>query len=171
MQTKEPRRPGEVVFNLALLAGSIFLFWQAYRISGFGGLSAPGAVPLVVTATMVVCAALTVIDSLRKPGVTAEAFWRQILPMPVIVTVVLIAAYALALKPLGFIPTSLVFLWVLLKYFTGRSLMWSGMIALLTVAIIWVVFRMIFTVLMPEGIVPEREIIAAVRNLLSGGGR
>lgn len=171
MQTKEPRRPGELAFNLAMLAGSLFLFYSAYGISGFEALSAPGAVPLVATGTMVVCAALVALDTLRKSGVTGETFWRQILPVQVVVTVVLITAYALALKPVGFIPTSLVFLWVLVKYFTGRSLAWSGMIALLTVAAIWVIFRMVFTVLMPEGIVPEREIIAFVRNLLSGGGR
>ncbi|HMO08481.1 MAG TPA: tripartite tricarboxylate transporter TctB family protein [Paracoccaceae bacterium] len=170
MQTNEPRRPGELLFNLAMLAASLFLFYSAWRISGFEALSAPGAVPMVATGTMALCAALIVADSLRKSGVTGETFWRQILPVPVVVTVVMITAYALALRPLGFLPTSLLFLWVLIRYFTGRSLGWSLMISVMTVAIIWVVFRMIFTVLMPEGIVPEREIIAFVRNLLSGRG-
>ena len=34
---------------------------------------------------------------------------------------------------------------------------------------IYIVFRLVFTVLLPEGIVPEREILAFFRNLMAGG--
>ena len=35
---------------------------------------------------------------------------------------------------------------------------------------IWLVFRIVFTVLMPAGIVPEAEFIQIFRNLFNGGG-
>ena len=170
MQGKQPRRPGETVFNAAMLLGSLYLLWSAWGISGFEALSAPGSVPMLTTALMVVCAGLVLRDTLRKPAMTSERLSRDILPMPVIVTMVLIGAYALALKPLGFLPTSFLFLTVLIRYLAGGSILRAALLSLGIVALIYAVFRLVFTVLMPAGIVPEAEILAFVRGLLSGGG-
>lgn len=170
MQTKQPRRPGELVFNLAMVLGSLFLLWSAYGISGFEALSAPGAIPLVTTAVMVVCGALILRDTLRKSATTAEKLERDILPLPVIVTILAILAYALALKPLGFLPTSFLFLTGLIGYLRGGSLLRAAIQSLLIVALIYLIFRIVFTVLMPPGIVPEAEIIAWVKSLFAGGG-
>jgi putative tricarboxylic transport membrane protein len=87
----------------------------------------------------------------------------------VAVTIAMIGAYALALKPVGFIPTSFVFLAVLIRYLSGRSLLQSVLLSLGIVALVYAVFRLVFTVLMPPGIVPEGEILAFVRSLLRGG--
>lgn len=167
MQMKQPRRPGELVFNLALVAGSAFLLWSAYGISGFEALSAPGVVPMVTTGTMLVCGGLILRDTLKKSATTAEKLHRDILPMPIIVTIILIAAYSLLLKPLGFLPTSFLFLTVLIRYLAGGSLTKAAGISLLTVALIYLVFRIVFHVLMPQGIVPEGEIIAWVKSLFA----
>ena len=35
--------------------------------------------------------------------------------------------------------------------------------------VVWLIFRIVFTVLMPAGIVPEGEIIQVFRNLIGGG--
>lgn len=170
MQSRQPRRPGELVFNLAMTGGSLFLLWSAYGISGFESLSAPGAVPMVTSATMLVCAGLTLRETLRKSAVTGEKLERDILPLSVIVTILLIGGYALLLQPLGFLPTSFLFLTVLIRYLSGRTLVNSALISLGTVAVIYLVFRLIFTVLMPEGIVPEGEMIAWVKRLFAGAG-
>lgn len=170
MQSRQPRRPGELVFNLAMTGGSLFLLWSAYGISGFESLSAPGAVPMVTSATMLVCAGLTLRETLRKSAVTGERLERDILPLSVIVTILLIVGYALLLQPLGFLPTSFLFLTALIRYLSGRSLVNSALISLGTVAVIYLVFRLIFTVLMPEGIVPEGEMIAWVKRLFAGAG-
>ncbi len=50
------RRPGELVFNIAVMLASFGLLYSAYGISGFEALSAPGAVPMATTAIMAVCA-------------------------------------------------------------------------------------------------------------------
>lgn len=170
MQTKQPRRPGELVFNLAMVLGSLFLLWSAYGISGFEALSAPGAVPMVTTAIMAICGGLILLETLRKSKVTAEKLERDILPMPVIVTIAAIAAYALALKPLGFLPTSFLFLTGLIAYLARYSLLRSALLSLAIVAFIYLLFRVVFTVLMPPGIVPEAEILAWVKALFAGKG-
>lgn len=170
MQTNPPRRPGELVFNLCMMLGSAYLLYSAYGISGFEALSAPGAIPMVTSAIMLVCAGLVLLETLRKGAVTGEKLERDILPMPVVVTVVLILGYVLLLQPLGFLPTSFLFLTVMIRYLAKASLIRSALLALGIVALIYAVFRLIFTVLMPAGIVPEGEIIAAVKALLAGKG-
>lgn len=170
MQTKQPRRPGELVFNILMLVGSLFLLWSAYGISGFEALSAPGAIPMVATATMVICAALILRETLAKSPTTDETIARDILPMPVIVTILLIIVYALLLKPLGFLPTSFLFLTTMISYLARTSVLRAALLSLVIVAVIYLIFRLIFTVLMPPGIVPEAEAIAWVRALFAGKG-
>lgn len=169
MQSKQPRRPGELIFNLAMVVGSLFLLWSAYGISGFEAKSAPGAVPMVTTAIMAICGLLILRETLGKSATTGEKVERDILPLPVIVTIVAIVAYAFLLKPLGFLPTSFLFLTIMIRYLAGRSLMLSALLALIIVAIIYLVFRIVFTVLMPPGIVPEGEIIAWLKSLYAAG--
>ena len=169
MQGNTPRRPGELAFTIAMLLGSLYLLWSAHGIAGFEALSSPGAIPMVATGAMVVCAAIILRDTLRKPGQTSERFSRAILPVPVAVTIAMIAAYALALKPVGFVPTSLVFLMVMIRYLAGGSLLRAALLSFGIVALVYAVFRLVFTVLMPPGIVPEGEILAFVRSLFAGG--
>jgi hypothetical protein len=109
-------------------------------------------------------------DSLRKGPVTEETVGRDILPLSVILTIAAIAAYALALKPLGFLPTSFLFLTGLIGYLSGGGFVRAALLSLLIVALIYLIFRIVFTVLMPPGIVPEAEIIAWVKTLLVGTG-
>lgn len=167
-QSKQPRRPGELVFNLVMAVGSVALLWSAYGISGFEALSAPGAIPMVTSAVMLVCAGLILWDTLRRPLSKSEKIERDILPIKVVGTIALVIAYALVLKPLGFLPTSFLFLTLMIRFLAGSNLMRAALIAFVSVLVIWLVFRLIFTVLMPPGIVPEAEIIAWVKALFAG---
>ncbi|GGH59221.1 tripartite tricarboxylate transporter TctB family protein [Frigidibacter albus] len=170
MQTTQPRRPGELVFTIIMVLGSLFLLWSAYGISGFEALSAPGAIPMVTAATMAICALMILRDTLRRSPVTGEKLERDILPMPVVVTIVMITAYALLLKPLGFVPTSFIFLTVMIRYLARCTFARAVLLSVVIVAVIYLVFRVVFTVLMPAGIVPEAEIIAWVSGLFAGEG-
>lgn len=169
MQTQAaPRRPGELVFSAAVFAASVFLLWTAFRISGFEALSAPGTVPMVTTGLMTLTSGMVMVEAFRKPATTSEKIERDILPMPVVATVVLIAAYAVLLKPLGFIPTSFLFLAAMIRLLSGGGTVRVALIAALAVLGVWIVFRLVFSVLMPPGIVPEGQIVAFFRNLLAG---
>lgn len=166
MHPRDPRRPGELVFNIALFLFSLFLLYTAYTISGFEALSAPGAIPMATTAIMVLTAGLSLMQTLRKPAQTSEKLERDIIPLPVIVTIGAVVVYALLLQPLGFLPTSALFLFGLTWFLSGRGPLFSLLVSLVTVALIYLIFRLIFNVLMPEGIVPEGEMIAWLRNLV-----
>lgn len=164
------RRPGELAFAAAMLAASLGLLWSAYGISGFEALSAPGAVPMATTFVMVLTAAMVVVRTARLPLDQAESVARDILPGVVLIVAAFLIAYGLLLRPLGFLPTSALFLVAAIKLLGRRSWGWTLVVALASLALIWLIFRIVFTVLMPAGIVPEAEFIQFFRNLLNGGG-
>ncbi len=165
MQTTSTRRPGELAFNLFLFLASLFLFWSAYGISGFEALSSPGVVPMATTFVMAYSSGTILWEVLRKKPSTTETLTGQIIPAPVVVTILMVALYALALQPLGFVPTSILFLLVMIRYLSRRSWGFCLSVSVGTVALIYLIFRLIFAVLMPQGIVPEGEIIAWLSSL------
>ena len=169
MQAREPRRPGELAFAAFLAAASLFLLWSAYGISGFTALSGPGAIPMAATLAMAVTALIVLIRSARAPADTTGAFLSEVLPARIAVVGAMLVAYAFALRPLGFLPTSALFLVLAIRYLSRRSWGFALGTGLLSLIVIYLVFRIVFTVLMPAGIVPEGEMLAAVRRLFAGG--
>ncbi|SKA71513.1 Tripartite tricarboxylate transporter TctB family protein [Thiothrix eikelboomii] len=165
-----PRKPGETGFNILLLLGSIFLFYQAYKIAGFSALSSPGAIPMAASAIMVITTCIIVVKEFARPKAEggAKAFFTQILPFTIAVMCGLIILFAVVLQQLGFVLTGLAFLWVSIWFLQKRSPLSAALIALLCVFVIYVLFRLIFQVILPEGIIPERDIIASVKNFFAG---
>ncbi|WP_353475066.1 tripartite tricarboxylate transporter TctB family protein [Salipiger sp. H15] len=163
------RRPGELVFGAVMVIASLVLLWSAYGISGFEALSAPGSVPMATTAVMVVTSLVIFLRDLRLPRVSGETVAKDILPGNVLIVALMLVAYGFLLKPLGFLPTSALFLIAAIKLLGGRGWFWTVGVALGALLLIWIVFRIVFTVLMPAGIVPEAEVIQAFRNLFAGG--
>lgn len=164
-----PRRPGELVFHLLVVIISLALLWTAYGISGFSALSSAGALPMAATGVMVITAVITLIQALQRSGKTNERLIKDILPVAVMAMIGLLGAYAVALEPVGFLPTSFVFLMVAIKMLSRRSLTWAALMSFVSVAIIYLIFRLVFSVLMPSGIVPEAELLAMLRGLFGGG--
>lgn len=165
------RRPGELVFGALLTLASLFLLWDAWGIEntfGPNGLSSPRAIPLATTLVMVIAAAVILFKDMRLPRVTGETVMKDILPTTVIIVAVLLVAFGVLLKPLGFLPTSALFLIATIKLLGDRGWGWTIGVALACLVLIWIVFRIVFTVLMPAGIVPEAELIQVVRNLFEG---
>lgn len=165
---EDARRPGELVFAVLMVVASLGLLWSAYGISGFEALSSAGSVPMATTFAMVVSAALVALRTMRLPVATNETLLGDILPVKVIVFAVMLVGYGILLKPLGFLPTSAIFLTVGIKFLSGRSWPWTLTIALGSLVIVWLVFRVVFTVLIPSGIVPEAELLQMLRNLTAG---
>lgn len=164
----QTRRPGEAAFAIFLALLSSALVWQAYGIAGFEALSSPGAFPIAVTTVMVISSLLILFKTLRLPVTADMRFFRDILPPMTIVLTGLIIVFAILLQPLGFLPSAFLFLAAAIKILSRRGAVFSLGMALLCLAIIYIVFRLVFSVLMPEGVVPEREILAWIGNLFGG---
>ncbi|WP_425101137.1 tripartite tricarboxylate transporter TctB family protein [Tropicibacter sp. S64] len=168
------RRPGELVFAGFLLLASLYLTRDAWGIeNSFGpnGLSSPRSIPLATTVVMVISAALVLFRTVRLPLDRSETVMKDILPWTVILFVGLLVGYGVLLRPVGFLPVSALFLIVAIKVLGRRGWPWTIGIALLSLLIIWLIFRIVFSVLMPAGIVPEAELVQAFRALVSGGAQ
>lgn len=72
MHIQRRRLAGEVVFALLLLAGSLFLFWHSYKISGFSSYTSAGSYPMVTTAVMSISAIIILFQTLRIARAEAE---------------------------------------------------------------------------------------------------
>ncbi len=169
---EDKRRPGELVFAALLLLASVFLLWSAYGIEnpfGPNGLSAPRSIPLATTFAMVISAAVVFYKTSRLPLDRTETVIKDILPPVVLVFALFLIAYGILLRPLGFLPTSALFLISAVKILAKRGWVWTLTVSLGSLIVIWLIFRIVFSVLMPAGIVPEAEFIQFFRGLSSGG--
>ena len=119
---------------------------------------------------MLISALLVTVKTLRLPLDRTETVMKDILPVTVILFAALLIAYGVLLRPLGFLPTSALFLIVAIKVLARRGWFWTIGISLGSLVVIWLIFRIVFSVLMPSGVVPEAEFIQFFRNLTAGGG-
>ncbi|MBB4952201.1 hypothetical protein H4S14_000243 [Agrobacterium vitis] len=164
------RRPGELVFTVVLLAASTFLLWQAYAISGFESLSSAGAFPMAMTSIMVgaIVVVLLRLFSMAAPTNSLLRLKTEILPRTVVVFSLMILAYSIVLEKLGFIIASFLFLLVSIWFLEGGKFRRSLLFSTLSIVCVYIVFRLIFQVVLPEGLIPEREIIASIQDLIAG---
>ncbi|MBX2836360.1 MAG: tripartite tricarboxylate transporter TctB family protein [Gammaproteobacteria bacterium] len=157
MPKPSPKRQGELGFSLLLIVFSVSAFWQSYAISGFTGLTTAGVFPMLASATMVVaavCILLQNISNLRElsPDPTNNSgFFQSILPLRLITVVALITAYVIAMPLLGFLLASAVFLFLSFSYLWRKSLLASLLITLISVISVYLIFRKLFQVVLPEG--------------------
>lgn len=160
------KRRGEDLFGLIVLVVGVVLFWQSYLIAGFSALSSPGAFPMATAAVMVISGVIVVIGNLRRRGRLSD---EKILPGTVLLFTGLVVAYAVALVPLGFILASFGFLVLGTKLLYRSGWTRCILLALVSLVLIYVIFRLVFQVVLPEGIVPEREIISAIGRAFGSG--
>ncbi len=164
------RRPGELSFALCLTVASLYLLYDAYGISGFTALSGAGAIPMATTFVMAVSAVIIAVRTARLNKVAGETLAKDILPVMVILFVGFLIAFGLLLVPLGFVLTAALFLIVSIKVLSRRGWGYTLAVSLGSLVVIWLIFRVVFTVLLPAGILPEAEFIQFFRNLFAGGG-
>ncbi|MEO9875562.1 MAG: tripartite tricarboxylate transporter TctB family protein [Anderseniella sp.] len=148
------RRPGEVLFSLGLSVFSVTAFWQSYAISGFSGLSEPGVFPMLASATMLVSSLLILKDVLSKPAAPDAGFARfrqEIVPLRLVGVILLILAYVVAMPLLGFVASSAGFLFLSFWYLWRKGPLVSAALALVSLAAIYVIFRQVFQVVLPQG--------------------
>ena len=163
-------KPGEVLFGFLLVAFSLFLFWQSYEIAGFSALSSPGSFPLAASALMLISSCIVAVQNLKLPKQEGAIFSVDIMPKIVAVTLAILLIFSVVLETVGFILTAFVFLVASIRYLHRSSWQRTLLLSTMILVIIYVVFRLIFQVVLPEGIVPEREIMAWFEDLFKSGG-
>ncbi|WP_417528573.1 tripartite tricarboxylate transporter TctB family protein [Marinomonas shanghaiensis] len=159
------RKPGERIFCFLMIVGSVYLFWQAYAIAGFSSFSSPGAFPLAASATMVLASCITFLNTLKLPAAENVRFVYHCFPPIVAIVMALILIYSVVLESLGFVLSSFAFLFVSIQFLYRRNVLTTLAISLLAMVIVYIIFRLIFQVVLPEGIVPEREILSSIKSL------
>jgi putative tricarboxylic transport membrane protein len=158
MSKQTKLQPGERAFNLMLLLFSLGIFYEAYRISGpgFESINSPGAFPIGLGIILMLSMIVIITGQLRKPkpdtqGALDEA--RQFLsahfPLPIVVFSAMAIGYLLLLESLGFIISTLLFLFASMVYLRHGRLVSSAVIAGVSIAIIYILFTLLFQVYLP----------------------
>lgn len=157
MYSRHPRLPGERIFMLLIVLFSAFMLWAAYGISQFDSITSPGAFPMACAALMLFTGALNLLRSIRSKPIPDEGMSpmqllaKRVLPWRLVLLVAWIGIYMLMLEPVGFLLSSLAFLVVAMTLLGSRRIVLNLVISLLMVALIFVVFRTAFSVVLPSG--------------------
>lgn len=157
-QTTRRRQPGETVFGYILLLLGLFVVAEGYRIDGLHSPSSAGVFPALAGLVMTFSAVSIIRRARRALPVhvpegsgTAREFLRRTTPMDVAVIAVLMLCYMLALEPFGFLASSFVFLFLAMRYLHRGTLLMTLVISAGALAAVYVVFRLLFTVVLPAG--------------------
>ena len=153
MSTENHRRPGELVFVILLLLASLWLFWQSILISGFSGLSTPGVFPMLASGLMVVSTLSILRDTARRApgGHGFNRFLEEITPLRQAVMLGLVAFYVVLMPWFGFVITSGLFLFASISFLWRRNFLLTAGLSAFALAIIYLIFRIAFQVVLPEG--------------------
>jgi putative tricarboxylic transport membrane protein len=157
MPGKSSRRPGDLVFAAVLVVFSLAAFWQAFEISGFSGLSTAGVFPMLASATMLVsalCIAFNTAVRGKAEGTTGarlKRFLREVTPLRHVAMLALILVYLVAMPWLGFVVSSGLFLFASFAYLWRKSLWVSLLLSAASLGAIYVIFRVLFQVVLPQG--------------------
>ena len=113
---------------------------------------------MLASAIMLVCAVFIFRDIRRQRGERAQQVpadhtldTSAVLPVRVVVVAVLLALYVMAMPTLGFLLGSGLFLIASIGYLWKKPLWVSVSVSLLSLAVIHVVFRLVFQVILPQG--------------------
>lgn len=147
---KLPRRPGELGFALVLTVLGALSLWQAYDISGFEKLSAPGVFPMLASGVMLV-SALAIVREVQARPTSRAPLSVDILPRRLLLMIMLLLAYVLLMPRLGFLAGSGLFLFASLSWLWHRP-WWAALgVTLISLLAVHLLFRQLFQVILPQG--------------------
>lgn len=154
MTPPDTLRPGERIFALLLVLFAGYAFWASYGISGFAGLTTGGVMPMLASGVMVVTALVILAETWRKPRTPQGGLLRVIayvLPLRVVLFTGLVVAYVAVIPSVGFLAASGGLLFVAIWALWRRGPIWSLAISLLSIGVIYLLFRVVFSVVLPTG--------------------
>jgi putative tricarboxylic transport membrane protein len=146
-------RKYDIVSGLFLLTVSLAICAGSLRLN-VGTLTAPGSgfFPLVTGLVLGIFSALILVGA-RKSGKETVRFWvPQANKKGVYLTFLFILVYALLLERLGFIGTTVLFLFLVSRFVSGHRWATAVFFALVTSFTTYFVFSILLHVPLPQGI-------------------
>lgn len=145
------RKPGELVFSIVLLTFSFAALYLSLAISGFSSISAPGTLPLIASTVLVLSALLITRQTWSLPPTPNASFTSMITPLTLVNFCLLGLGYVALLTLVGLVVSTLIYLFVSILYLHRQGWLLAFFVSLNSLAIIYVIFRVTFKVLLPEG--------------------
>jgi putative tricarboxylic transport membrane protein len=156
MRQTRKLRVGENLFTWLLMLLSLFVFYEAYLISGFHALDSPGTFPLMAAGIMIFTAGLVLLENRKQekpdvPNLRAELSraGREVLPPVFLIYIIIVIAYAILIEPLHFLPSSFLFLFASMAFLRGSGIIKSLVISAGTLVCIYIIFQTLFRVILP----------------------
>ena len=138
------------------MAFSLFVLFQAYRISGFSSIRSPGTFPMGAAAVMVVSMVFVLQDNRKQEKPDAKGLAdelrqakKRVLPGVFLVYMGINIVYLLIIQPLHFLPSSFGFLLASMIYLKGSTVIKSLVITVVMLAGIYLIFQYFFRVILP----------------------
>jgi putative tricarboxylic transport membrane protein len=154
MSSQTPdRRPGELVFALLIVVFSAATSWLSYGISGFTGKTTAGVFPMIASGVMMVSSVVILVSATRLPATpkSSNGFLAEVLTPRHMIMIGYIIAYVLLMPLIGFVASSAVFLFCSFQFLWRKNPLLILVLTGATLAIIYVIFRKVFQVVLPQG--------------------
>ncbi len=158
MPEKKSRLPGELTFTLLLLLGSLFLFQQAYGISGFESLTSAGVFPMLSALVMVITALMALSGVARSAQLAPDEgeslsghFIRRITPLVWAMFTAAVVLFMLLLSKLGFVLSAYLFLVLSMRLLGSTRWLFNMLLSAVSLAVVYLIFQTVFSVILPKG--------------------
>ncbi|WP_111414974.1 tripartite tricarboxylate transporter TctB family protein [Billgrantia lactosivorans] len=148
---------GEKVFDWLLLLLSIGVLVEAYRIDGIPGLNSPGSFPVGLALIMLASSLVILFSHRRKrrdPQIRGalhefQVFWSEHFQPHIVVFTLVSVAYLTAIVWVSFYLSTFLFLSVMFIYYRNGRILSSLLLSGLAIAVIYVLFTLVFRVYLP----------------------
>jgi len=151
-------RKTDIITGAGAIAFAVFVIGMSFRFPASRGADfGPALFPRVIAGTLIVLGTVLLLQS-RKPIIQAEGDNAPVLEdqytlssiglRNIIITVAATVVYIVVVGKLGFIPTTVVFLFVLMKAY-GLSLARSLLFSCLSTGFVFALFSMVLRVVLP----------------------
>lgn len=148
---KSDQKPGEIIFACLLLVASLLVTYYAIEISGFSSMSSPGSIPMLASLFMLVSSLITVIKTFSKSPSAGKDTFVSLLTPPIFLFFVFVSlGYILVIDQLGFLLSSGLFLFTSIAVLYRQGPLLALLVSTNTLAIVYIIFRLIFKVILPE---------------------
>ncbi|MBB3192238.1 tripartite tricarboxylate transporter TctB family protein [Halomonas cerina] len=156
-QKFERVQAGEKAFDWLLMLFSIGVLVEAYRIDGIPSLNSPGSFPVGLALVMIASSAVILFSHRHKrrdPRIRDarhefQVFWKEHFQPHIVVFTLVAVAYLVAIVWFSFYVSTFLFLALLFIYYRQGRVISSLVIAGGSLAVIYVLFTLVFRVYLP----------------------